>query len=68
MSRGTDDVEYVQVDRVLRESERAILCRIGKADVWVPKSVIDEDSEVSAMGDKGTLAVARWFAEREGLE
>jgi hypothetical protein len=68
VSRDIDDVEYVRVDAVLRESERAILCKIDKAQVWVPKSVIGEDSQVRAMGDKGTLAVARWFAEREGLE
>jgi len=38
--------------------------------VWVPKSVIDDESEVfSAKEDEnsGTLVVQRWFAEKEGL-
>ncbi len=35
---------------------------------WVPKSVIDDDSEVFALGHAGTLVVADWFAEKEGWE
>jgi hypothetical protein len=33
--------------------------------VWIPKSVIDDESEVQVKGDAGTLLVARWFAEQE---
>jgi hypothetical protein len=35
---------------------------------WIPKSVIDDDSEVYAMGTNGSLVVKDWFAEKEGLE
>ena len=34
---------------------------------WIPRSVIDKDSEVSTTGDKGLLVIFKWFAEKEGL-
>lgn len=55
------------------ETEKAILVmfdegpRMGET-VWVPKSVIDEESEVQGTGDEGLLCIAEWFAEKEGLE
>lgn len=36
-------------------------------EFWIPKSVIDEDSEVQGLADEGTLIVAEWWAEKEGL-
>lgn len=39
----------------------------GKA-FWVPKSVIHDDSEVYKTNTDGSLVVADWWAEKEGLE
>jgi hypothetical protein len=36
-------------------------------EIWIPKSVIHDDSEVYKEGAEGKLVVARWFAEKEGL-
>lgn len=70
----TDDVEEVPNATCKRETAKAILVSFGKAskytkspEVWVPKSVVHDDSEVYKEGDTGTLIVARWFAEKEGL-
>jgi hypothetical protein len=38
-----------------------------KKAVWVPLSQIQEDSEVTRPGEKGTLIVTEWFAEKAGL-
>lgn len=35
--------------------------------MWVPKSVIHDDSEVWKLDQTGTLIVQGWWAEREGL-
>ncbi len=37
--------------------------------LWIPKSVIHDDSEVFDNGDnsQGDLVVMEWFAEKEGL-
>jgi len=35
-------------------------------EVWVPKSVVHDDSEVYTEGTDGDLVVVYWFAERRG--
>lgn len=39
----------------------------GHREVWVPKSVIMEDSEVNDVDDDGTLWVQLWWAEKSDL-
>lgn len=53
--------------RCIKETSLAILCDIEGNEQWIPKSVIDDDSEVHEEGDEGTLSVAGWFATKEGL-
>jgi len=36
-------------------------------ELWVPKSVVHDDSEVYAYGHKGKLVVAEWWAEEKEL-
>ena len=63
MTTVTFDVEAVEA-----ETERAILVRIEGEKVWVPKSQIDDDSEVySKESGAGLLIVSEWWAEKEGL-
>jgi len=45
-----------------RETELALLCNIKGADHWVPKSQIDDSSEVYKAGDEGKLVVSAWCA------
>jgi len=52
-----------------KETEKAILVEakdLPDGQAWIPKSVIDDDSEVYEKGHEGTLVVKSWFAEREG--
>lgn len=54
--------------RVIRETAEALLIEIdGERQTWVPKSQVDDDSEVFTDGDQGTITLAEWFAEKEGL-
>lgn len=51
--------------KVLRETEKALLVLTDEGDeLWVPKSVVDEDSEVFQKDDEGTLIVQEWFAKK----
>jgi len=52
-----------------RATEKALLCEIDGEDIWVPKSVIHDDSEVYDDEDnsQGLLAVKKWWAESNGL-
>jgi len=58
---------------VVGATAKALKVRIpGKStarEVWVPRSVIDDDSEVFDADEnaEGTLVVADWWAEKEGL-
>jgi hypothetical protein len=49
------------------ETEKAVLCEIDGEDHWIPKSQIDDDSEVYAKGHTGTLVITRWLAEQKNL-
>lgn len=63
-----EDSEFVEVEDVvvLRELEKSIIVDYCGEEVVIPKSQIDEDSEVQGEGDEGTLIIPRWLArERE---
>lgn len=51
----------------LKETDAALLCLIDGREVWIPKSQIDDDSEVWEEGQSGDLVVTEWFATKEGL-
>ena len=54
---------------IIKETGKAVLVESQNLDepLWVPMSVIHDDSEVYEEGDKGTLTVKGWWAEKEGL-
>lgn len=64
MATATTCIEDVLA---IRETAKALLCIIDGDEVWIPKSVIDDDSEVYQDGDEGDLVITEWFAEKEGL-
>lgn len=35
--------------------------------IWIPKSVIHDDSEVYGEGHQGDVVVEEWWADKEGL-
>ena len=64
----SDDIETIEGVTATYETPKALRVRLsGGAEIWAPKSVIHDDSEVYKMGTDGTLVVQRWFAEKEGL-
>lgn len=64
---GGEDTETIAKVKAIRQTDKALLCKIDDDDVWVPKSLIHDDSEVYEPGHHGKLVVAQWFAEKEGL-
>lgn len=67
MTADTDQVT-VNVDEALRQTEKAVLVRVGDAEVWLPWSQIDEGSDVRRDGDSGRVYIPRWLAEEKDLE
>jgi hypothetical protein len=68
---GDGDDEPVRLPDVtsVGETEHAVLCRIPgrRADMWIPKSQIHDDSEVYADDQTGVLVITAWLAEKEDL-
>lgn len=73
---GGNEPFVVGRGRVDRSSEKALRVMLdassllGAKAVWVPKSVIHDDSELFDDGAhrEGELVVKRWFARKEGWE
>ena len=55
------DVELLDQDGL------GFTCRIGSERVFVGKYVPLEGTTIRARGDRGRLALPRWFAEQQGL-
>lgn len=55
---------YVEVEK---ETDKAILVNDGEDTYWIPKSQIDEESEVHHEGDEGLLVIPEWLAEDKGM-
>jgi hypothetical protein len=54
--------------QVIRETDKALLVDLDGSEVWVPKSVVHDDSEVwSAENAVGDLVVKYWWAAKNGL-
>ena len=53
----------IDYDHRVNETAKAILFLIDGEEYWIPKSVIIDDDEE----ESGSIEVAQWFAEKEGL-
>lgn len=65
MPRGA--VVRFQDVRCLRETDKAILVEIDETEYWIPKSQIDQDSEVFEDMDEGELVITEWIAIEKKL-
>lgn len=53
---------------VLYETDKAILVAIPAfGDYWIPKTQIDDRSEVWQDGDVGELWISDWIAQEKGI-
>ena len=59
----------IDVWKCTHETEKALIVKLSEysRDLVVPLSVIDASSEVWGHGDKGTLVVAKWWAQKKGI-
>lgn len=51
----------------ISETDKALLVEIEGNQFWVPKSQIDDDSEVWLPQQEGTLITSEWWAQQRGL-
>lgn len=68
MDLPEDKLHRVADARVLRETERGgLLVDCDGLEVWIPRSQVDDKSEVWREGDEGELVIPLWLAEDRGL-
>lgn len=68
MSSDRYETEFFEVTEVKVETDRALLCVFDDgSEEWIPKSQIQEDSQVHEKGDVGEIAIPRWLASEKGL-
>ena len=54
--------------KILKATEKALLCRFGEQEEWIPKSqIVDAGTEVASVGDEGPLVIPRWLAKAKKL-
>jgi len=56
---------------LVRATDRALLVNYEGEEIWIPKSQVDDDSEIYShrqVGEKGTLVIPYWLAEEKGFE
>lgn len=63
----TETTEFYDVECITATAKALLVDGIGDEHTWVPKSVVQDDSEVYDVGHKGTLVVALWWAEERNL-
>ena len=63
---GGATVEFQGVE-IVRESTRAVCCRIREREYWIAPDRLLKGSTVAHFGDRGLMILARQFAEDRGL-
>lgn len=61
------DYVTIEIDKIKRATDLAVLAEIGGSEYWIPRSVIEDGDDLDE-GDFGEINVAEWFAQKEGLE
>lgn len=70
MAREEDPPVRIDNCTCTRETDAAIFVQCDDWDepMWMPKSVVDEDSDVYKRGTDGVLVIKAWFAKKHDLE
>jgi hypothetical protein len=62
----------IEIDEVIRETEKAFLFRIPMGsevwEKWIPKSCIEDPDALVEGSGSAEVNVAEWFAREEDLE
>ena len=61
------DLVTIEDVTVVHDTGKALLCRVGDREVWIPQSQIHKDSDVYAADTEGCLVIPEWLAIKKGL-
>jgi hypothetical protein len=58
----------IEAEVVLKKSKAMMIILDDDSERWVPFSVVEDNGEEFAIGERSRLYVEEWFAERESIE
>lgn len=59
---------HLDVEEVVRVTDKAMLVTIDAEDYWLPLSHVSEAGQYEAGDRNVTVSIAEWLAEKHGLE
>jgi hypothetical protein len=62
-----EDTFEIRGVTVMRQTESALLCRMGNQHRWIAPTQLQRGSTVEREGDVGTIVLTRPFAVEQGL-
>jgi hypothetical protein len=62
-----EDTIEIRAVTVMRETDVALLCRMGNQDRWISPTQLQPGSTVARLGDAGIVVLKRPFAVEQGL-
>ena len=67
---GSSNYVHVDVDEIVRVTDKALLVRIDDEQIWLPLSQIADagDYDFQAGDQELSLSVTEWIAREKGLE
>lgn len=67
----TDFTDYHVLDaEIVKETEKALLVVFEGAQdepIWIPKSQVDDRSEIWQAGESGKIWISAWIAREKGV-
>ena len=65
---GASNWVHLDVDRIKRITDKAMLVEIDGEDVWLPLSQVDNPSRFDEHDEDITVSITSWLANEKGLE
>lgn len=65
---GASNYVHVQVERIVKETDKALLCLIDGEEIWIPTSQIADSDDYREGDEDCEISVTSWFARKQGWE
>lgn len=59
---------HLDVDEILRATDKAFLVRCKDEEIWLPKSQIADPDDYEEGDADCTISITQWLANEKGLE
>ena len=61
------DYVHVEVEKIVKETDSALLCRIDGKEIWIPLSQIADSDDYREGDEDCEISITEWIAKQKGL-